>query len=275
MNRFIPKIIGSYLNVLSYVSADYAANKALHLFSTPRKGLINDKHQEFLNPAIKETLYYDDLPIATYHWKGDKQTILLVHGWESNSARWKKKIIHFINEGFNVVALDAPAHGASGSKVFNALLYSEFINVVVKKHNPDILIGHSVGGMASVFFQQKYQNKNINKIVLLGAPSEFKDVLKRYVEMLGYNKKIENQLKTVIFDRFGAHPEHFSTAKFVKDISTKGLIIHDTKDPIIPYTDAEQIKKNHTNASLISTTGLGHSLNDKSVTKNILDFINS
>ena len=69
--------------------------------------------------------------------------------------------------------------------------------------------------------------------------------------------------------------DNFSTAKFIKDISTKGLIIHDTKDPIIPYTDAEQIKKNHNNASLISTTGLGHSLNDKSVTKNILDFINS
>ncbi len=275
MNKFIPKIIGSYLNVLSYVSADYAANKALHLFSTPRKGFIKDKHQEFLNTAVKEVLYYDDLPIATYHWEGDKQTILLVHGWESNSARWKKKIKHFISEGFNVIALDAPAHGASGSKVFNALLYSEFINVVVTKHNPEILIGHSVGGMASVFFLQKYQNQNIDKIVLLGAPSEFKDVLKRYIEMLGYNKKIENQLKTVIFDRFGAHPEHFSTAKFVKDISTKSLIIHDTKDPIIPYSDAEMIIKSYANASLISTTGLGHSLNDKSVTKNILDFINS
>lgn len=274
MNKFIPKIIGSYLNVLSYVSTNYAANKALHLFSTPRKGLLKDKHLEFLNTAVKEILYYDDLHIATYHWNGEKQTILLVHGWESNSARWKRKIKYFISEGFNIIALDAPAHGGSGSKVFNALLYSEFINVVVKKYHPEIIIGHSVGGMSSVFFQQKYQNQNITKIVLLGAPSEFEDVLKRYVEMLGYNKKIEKQLKTVIFDRFGAHPEHFSTAKFVKEISTMGLVIHDTKDPIIPYTDAELIIKNHANASLISTTGLGHSLNDKSVTKNILDFIN-
>ncbi len=154
IEKLLPKIIGSYLNVLSYVSANYAANKALHLFSTPRKGSLKKMHQEFLNTAVKEVLYYDDLPIATYNWEGEKQTILLVHGWESNSARWKKKIKHFISNGFNIIALDAPAHGGSGSKVFNALLYSEFINIVVKRFNPKIVIGHSVGGMASVFFQQ-------------------------------------------------------------------------------------------------------------------------
>ncbi len=275
MNNIIPKIVGSYLNVLSYFSADYAANKALHLFSTPRKGFLNEKQHTFLNTATQKLLYYDDLPIMTYHWKGNNKTLLLVHGWESNSARWKKKIKPFLDAGFNIVALDAPAHGASGSKVFNALLYSEFINVVVKKHNPEIIIGHSVGGMSSVFFQQKYQHKSIEKIVLLGSPSEFKDILKRYIEMLGYNKKIESQLNTVIFDQFGAHPEAFSTAKFIKSISSQSLIIHDTKDTIIPFSDAELISKNHKNSYLISTTGLGHSLNDKSVTKSILDFINS
>lgn len=274
IKKLIPKIIGSYLNVLSYVSTNYAANKALHLFSTPRKGSISENQQKFLNTAAQEILFYDDLPIMTYHWEGPKQKILLVHGWESNSARWKKKIIHFKNEGFNIIALDAPAHGASGSKVFNALLYSEFINVVANKFKPEIIIGHSVGGMASVFFQQKYQHKSIEKIVLLGAPSEFKDVLKRYVQMLGYNKKIEGGLRTIIFDRFGAHPEHFSTAKFIRKINTEGLIIHDTKDPIIPYSDAELISKNHSRSLLISTKGLGHSLNDKTVTKSILDFIN-
>jgi len=271
----IPKIVGSYLNVLSYVSADYAANRALHLFSTPRKGLLKEKHHKFLNTATQELLDYEDLPIMTYHWEGLGKKILLVHGWESNAARWKKKIKEFLKEDFNIIALDAPAHGASGSKVFNALLYSEFINVVVKKHKPDIVIGHSVGGMSSVFFQQKYQYKSIEKIVLLGAPSEFKDILKRYIQMLGYNKKIESQLKSVIFDQFGAAPEDFSTAKLIKNIRSKSLIIHDTKDAIIPYSDAELISRNHKNSYFISTTGLGHSLNDKSVTKSILDFINS
>lgn len=275
MEKYIIKIIGSYLNVLSYVSADYAANKALHLFSKPRKGKLTPKHEAFLNSAHKEVLQYDDLNIATYQWKGDKATILLAHGWESNSARWKRKIETFTAEGFNVVALDAPAHGASGSKQFNALLYSEFINVVAKKYDPQIVIGHSVGGMALVFYQQKYQLDSIQKMVLLGAPSEFEDILKNYIKLLGYNKKIEKGLSRVIINRFGAKPTEFSTSKFAKDIVAEGLIIHDTKDPIIPFNDAKLIKSNFKNSTLISTKGLGHSLNNSKVTKSIVDFIKS
>lgn len=275
MEKYIIKLIGSYLNVLSIFSKDYAANKALHLFSTPRKGKVRPHQEDFLNSAEQVVLYYDELPIQVYHWKGDKETILLAHGWESNTARWKNKINLFRKEGFNIFALDAPAHGKSGSKLFNALLYSEFINVVAQKYQPQIIIGHSVGGMASVFFQQKYQLSSISKMVLLGAPSEFSNVLKDYINLLGYNNKIEKQLHNVIIDKFGAHPEEFSTSKFIKNIEVEGLIVHDYKDSIIPYSDAKLIKKNFRNSTLISTSGLGHSLNDKSVSKNIIEFINS
>jgi len=273
MEKYIIKLVGSYLNVLSIFSADYAANKALHLFSTPRKGKVKPFQEKFLNTAKQSVLYFEDLPIQVYHWEGNKDTILLAHGWESNTARWKNKIKLFQEEGFNIIALDAPAHGHSGSKVFNALIYSEFINVVAQKYHPKIIIGHSVGGMASVFFQQKYQLKSISKMVLLGAPSEFSNVLKNYVELLGYNNTIEKQLHNVIFDEFGARPEAFSTSKFIKDIEAEGLIVHDYKDAIIPFSDAKLIEKNFKNSKLISTTGLGHSLNDKSVSKNIIDFI--
>ena len=273
MEKYIIKIIGSYLNVLSYVSVDYAANKALHIFSTPRKGKLKPQHETFLNSSKKESLKYEDFRISTYHWQGKGDTVLLVHGWESNAARWKKKIEHFIEEGYNIIALDGPAHGASGSKLFNALLYAEFINVVAKKHQPKIVIGHSVGGMASVFFQQKYQIQSIEKMVLLGAPSEFEGVLKNYIELLGYNKRLERHLTRVIINKFGAKPSDFSTSKFAKDIETDALIIHDTKDAIIPYSEASLIQKGLRNSKLISTEGFGHSLNSKSVSNSILKFL--
>ncbi|WP_406682768.1 alpha/beta hydrolase [Seonamhaeicola sp. MEBiC1930] len=273
MEKFIIKLIGSYLNVLSYVSGDYAANKALHLFSTPRKGKLKPQQIKFLDSAEKKILNYEGLNIATYHWKGNKATILLAHGWESNSARWKNKIIRFTKQGFNVIALDAPGHGASGSKLFNALLYSEFINIVAQKHQPEVVIGHSVGGMSVIFFQQKYQLQSIKKMVLLGAPSEFEFILKSYIKLLGYNKKIEKHLDKIILKRFGALPGDFSTSKYSKNIETKGLIVHDVKDAVIPYSDAKLINKSLKNSTLISTKGLGHSLNDSSVTNDILEFL--
>ena len=71
-----------------------------------------------------------------------------MHGWESNSGRWKNIIQRLQQEQYNIVALDAPAHGASGSSSFNAILYSKFITVVSKNFKPNFFIGHSVGGMA-------------------------------------------------------------------------------------------------------------------------------
>jgi pimeloyl-ACP methyl ester carboxylesterase len=209
----------------------------------------------------------------TYHWSGDKDTILLVHGWESNAARWRNKIERFTKEGYNIIALDAPAHGASDSKLFNALLYAEFINVVAQKHQPDIVIGHSVGGMASILFQQKYQIDAIKKMVLLGAPSEFSGVLKNYIQLLGYNKKVEQQLDKIIIERFGAAPSDFSTSKYAKSIEAQALIIHDTEDKIIPYSDAKLINQGLKNSEMITTKGLGHSLNDDSVSNHILEFL--
>ncbi|RLD27204.1 MAG: alpha/beta hydrolase [Bacteroidetes bacterium] len=273
MKIFIVKLIGFYFNFLSLFYSRYAAKKALTLFSTPRKGKITEAQSDFLNTALIEELLYKDNVIMTYRWLGKKQTILFVHGWESNSARWKKTIKPLHKLDYNIIALDAPAHGNSGSSFFNALLYAEFINVVVKKFNPSIFIGHSVGGMATVFSYHQYKFNTIKKMVLLGTPSELKDVFKRYVEMMSYNKSIERQIKQLICERFGKSPEDFSTAKFLEDATFEGLIIHDEKDSIIPYTDALLINKSFKNSQLITTQNLGHSLKNEAIRNHIIDFI--
>ncbi|WP_290698859.1 alpha/beta hydrolase [Lacinutrix sp.] len=275
MANLIIKTIGNCLNVLSYLSPKYASKKALDLFSTPQKGRILENQKTFLDSAKILQLKYKDLNIATYQWKGNDKTILLAHGWESNTHRWEVLINKLKALDFNIVALDAPAHGASSGKKFNAVLYSECIKVTAEHYKPQIIIGHSVGGMATGFYQNTYQNKDLEKLILLGAPSEFTGVFKRYVDMMGYNKHIENGLNSLVLKRFNKLPSHFSLATFVKMIDTKTLIIHDVEDKIIPYNDAEMIIKNHKNATFIPTKGYGHGLRNDTVNKHIIDFIAS
>lgn len=275
MDKYIPKIIGAVINFIAYFSPKLAAKLAIDLFSTPRKGRINPEESEYLNSAIQDKVSYEDTIIKTYHWKGEKETILLVHGWESNSFRWKDLITLLQKENYNIVALDAPAHGASGSKYFNALLYSECIHLVVKKFNINTIIGHSVGGMASVFFQHKYQIKTITKLILLGAPADFIGVFNRYENMMGYNKRVSKALKNYVLKYYNHLPEYFSPAVFSKEITAKGLIIHDKKDRIIPYTDGLKFKQNYTNSNFIATKGFGHGLKSEPVYQHILDFLNA
>ena len=166
MDRIIAKIIGQAINLIAYVSPRYSAKLALSLFATPRGGTILDDQKSFLSTAEQDRLEYDDMAIMTYKWPGSKEMILMMHGWESNSFRWEPLIRRLQEEHYGVIALDAPAHGQSGSKVFNAILYAEFINVIADRFNPDIMIGHSVGGMASVFYQHKYNKIFINCLVV-------------------------------------------------------------------------------------------------------------
>jgi esterase/lipase len=275
MKTILQKSIGLFINIIGVFFPKLAARMALFLFTKPLKGKADEKQNDFLETAFIEELNFNNMPIMTYRWLGKRETILLAHGWESNSARWQELITNLKKRGFGVVALDAPAHGRSGSNRFNAIVYSEFIKVVSDRFQPSIIIGHSVGGMSSAFFQYKYQMEHVQKMILLGAPSEFTDVLKRYTDMLGYSKRVIKQLHKIIKERFGEYPEAYSTANFLEHITPKGLIIHDKMDAIIPYNDALLIKTKYKNSTLVSTEGFGHSLATEEVSNYIYDFIDN
>jgi pimeloyl-ACP methyl ester carboxylesterase len=274
MSSFVIKSIGNVLNATSFISSKYASKKAITLFASPRKGHYTEKQKKIIDSAYFEVLSYKNLDIATYRWEGNGKIILLAHGWESNTSRWDYILEDLKSEGYTVIALDAPAHGSSGGKYFHAVLYSEFMNVVAKKFQPEIIIGHSVGGMATVFCLHHNDLPSVKKIVLLGAPAHFTGVFHRYKKMMGYNRKISKGLDNFVLQYFGKPLAYFSAVDFTESLEIEGLIIHDKKDKIIPYSDGQLFANRYKNSKLITTTGFGHSLKDVSLTPKIIAFIN-
>ncbi|MCK8479965.1 alpha/beta hydrolase [Psychroserpens algicola] len=273
MKQFLTKFIGGFINFISLFSPSAAGKMAISLFSRPRRIKLKELEKDFLMTAFIEDVQYEHLNIMTYRWLGKKETVLLAHGWESNSYRWKPLIEKLNALDYNVIALDAPAHGRSSGKVFNAIIYSECINVVAKKFNANIIVGHSVGGMAAAFFQQKHQLPSIHKLILLGAPSNFVGVFGRYIEMMSYNKRVADAMNAIVLERFNQEPDYFNAARLSEHIEAHGLIIHDELDKIIPYGDAEDFDNFYKNAKLVTTKGYGHGLKSDEVHDHILDFI--
>jgi len=280
MKGLIIKSMGGLINFVGILSPRLAGKISLNLFSSPRRIKIKEKQRDFLETAFLEDVDINvsvdkptNLTIKTYRWLGSKETVLLAHGWESNSFRWKSLILKLKALDYNIVALDAPAHGYSSGTKFNAILYAECINIIAKKFKADIIVGHSVGGMSAAFFQNKYQVPTVKKIILLGAPSNFAGVFSRYVKMMGYSKRVAKSMDQLIFERFNYMPEHFNAAKFSEDINAEGLIIHDKLDRIIPYSDAEDFQSFYKNAKLIATEGYGHGLRNEEVEDHIVEFI--
>lgn len=270
----LTKSIGFYLNLLSFIKPEKAKQIAYQLFSQPRKGKLNPNQlPKTLINTEKETFQHEDHTFQTYIWKGNDEIILLVHGWESNASRWKKMLNHLKPLGKTIIAIDAPAHGLTTGKEFNAPKYAEYINTLTKKYSPKIIIGHSVGGAAISYYLHKFGNPNIEKVVLLGAPSDFKIISNNFVSMLSLNKKIKNRLENYYQEKFNIHIDEFKAHNFAQNFPQKAFIAHDIDDKIVLVEEGKKYASHWKNAIYIETKGLGHSLHDHNLYQKIIQFI--
>jgi len=268
------KSIGLYLNLLSFVFPKKANLLAFQLFSQPRKGkLSKNKIPKTLAKANLEKIQFQEQEIATYIWKGNETVILLVHGWESNSSRWKKMLPYLQDTDSTIIALDAPGHGLSGGKEFTITKYAEWIDVIVKKYQPKYLIGHSFGGKTCLYYQSHYKNSSIDKMVILGAPNDFKTILHNYTKLLSLNSSIAEGLDEKCSKIFQKKLDDFTGKHFVSKIKTKGFIAHDINDTVVLFDQGKKIATAWEDAIFIETLGLGHALHDDTLYKQVVSFL--
>lgn len=271
--KILPLAYGQYFNIYSFFNSKKAADKAFTLFCTVRKGRVQPQQKDFLDNAKLETEEAANHQLQSYHWPGKKETVLLVHGWESNTFRWRN-LIHKLREAdYNIIAFDAPAHGYSSGKTLYVPLYEQTLLHMVKKYNPTYLVGHSVGGMTLMYHEYKNPNPEVKKMVVIGAPSEFHEIMDHFQSMLKFNDRFMRTLDQYIFDRFGFYIRDFSTSKFARSNSKKGLLFHDRLDTVAPYHASEQVHKNWNGSELVSTEGFGHSMHQEEVNDKIMEFL--
>lgn len=268
------KSFGLVVNGISLFNTEKAGHIAYNLFANPRDGKLN-AYSDFLKNANREIIIYNEHQIQTYEWKGDKETVLLMHGWESNSNRWQGMIQYLKKKKYNIVSLDAPGQGMSSGKEFNAVLYAEFINEVCQKYKPTYLIGHSLGGMTMFYAQSKYQFPFVKKIIGLGSPNLFHRITRNYKSLLSLNNRTYRSYLNMFIKKFDIDTTYFNTENFIEKINQPLLIIHDKDDSIVPYNDAVQIVNKNPRVKFISTEKLGHSLFHNQVYKQAVSFLES
>ncbi|WP_025742706.1 alpha/beta hydrolase [Aquimarina pacifica] len=269
----LPVIIGKYIQFLFFFNKKKALRKAYVLFCTPRKGSVLPEQEYFLEEAEDEVVLVKDVYVQTYRWSGMGETVLLVHGWESNSFRWRELIEKLQRQGYNVIAYDAPAHGNSSGKIFNIPLNAECLQKIIELYRPNYVIGHSMGGMTTIFHQYIHSSQEIDRLIMLAPPSELSRMVQEYQQVLRFSTKFMKALDQYFKEKHGFYFDEFSSADFSKKITIKGLLIHDKLDDITPYTEAEAISTHWKNVTLVPTEGFGHSLFFPEVDRMILDFL--
>jgi len=273
LNRAIPKLYGFYFNILAIFSGNLAARKALSVFSIPRKGKINSVQDQFLKTGDKQLIGWDEGLFALYRWKGAGPTVLLLHGWESNAYRWKYLIEPLVKKDYNVIAIDAPAHGGTDGKEFTAIKYAKIIKQTIGLYEPELLIAHSVGAMATIYQEHQHRNDCIKKFVFLGSPNKLEDVMRGYQRLVPFNESVYKALDRLINNTFGMHIKDFNSADFISSINVPTLLVHNPNDAIIAFKSMQEIALQLPQAKTYTSLTGGHSLYTPEVIDAVLYFI--
>ena len=273
LKKYLPPAIGKYLNLLFIISPKKAVKKAVYFFSTPKKGKVEPDQEYFLEEAEDDVVPFKNINLQTYRWAGDGETILLVHGWESNTHRWKVLIEKLQELNYNVVAFDAPAHGYSTGPILNVPLYADCLHKIAGLYRPHYIFGHSVGAMATMFYQYKFKNPEIKKLVVLAPPTNLTTIMNDFQKILRLNSKFMTALDSYFKKEYGYYFFEFSMVRFAEEIDVPGLLIHDTFDEIAPFQEAKEIASAWKNLKFITTENYGHSLYFEEVDNEIISFL--
>jgi pimeloyl-ACP methyl ester carboxylesterase len=272
-NKLIP-IIRKVINTSYRVSPKLAGRLCYRVLTTPPKHEAKPIEEAFIAEGISNYITVGKVRAAVYNWRGNGKNVLLAHGWDSYSGRWHELGRRLLAAGCNVFAIDAPGHGRTNSGTFSVAHYAELLAAFATQCQPDLIVGHSAGGMAAIYYHKAFPEAFLpSKMALLGTPARLSDFVESFRRIIGLHHEVIDALEKDFLRRWSNPFSYYSMDTFAEILDIPGLIVHDKHDDIAPYEGAYQIAANWPQAELIITEGMGHGLQTELVWEKVLELV--
>jgi hypothetical protein len=171
MKILIMRTLGLYLNVLAYIAPKKAARFGFNLFCRPARITMHEKQKSFLYTSVQSSFIHKGVKVQTYKWGSGPRNILLLHGWQSHTYRWKRYIESLSKHEYTIYALDAPGHGMSDGNFFSVPLYSDVIEDFMHRIGKiESIVSHSIGSFSALY--TFYRNPALPQIACCFASPE-------------------------------------------------------------------------------------------------------
>ncbi|MDB5193035.1 MAG: hypothetical protein JWQ96_2598 [Segetibacter sp.] len=266
--KLAQRVVLSYyynkLKIIALVSPRAAALQAFKLFCTPYSRRKAQKAPPIFEKATTVVFDFAGFKIKGFQWKTEdlsKHKVLIVHGFDSQSYKFDRYVSLLINEGFEVLAFDAPAHGLSSGKTITVDVYRDLIMEIHHRFGKlSGIMAHSLGALAASLAADKMKGELCNKLILISPSTETTHAINVFFNYLPLPQKVRDGFEKIILEK-GGHPSNwYSVARAVQNFTTPTLWIHDSGDTVTPFSDMSfLIDKNLPHLQFLVTEGLGHS----------------
>lgn len=251
------KSIQTFFIVMSQVNKKWAARLAIELLFRPRRSRRSSSEEKFWQSGVELTFQSG----CTGRIFGDinsKNVICIVHGWQSQGSRFKKLISDFTERGYKVITWNGPGHGESPGNRTNLAAFSRILFADLKALNISFyaLVGHSFGAAACAFICRL--GLDVKKLVLISGPTSAYGVFERYWNFIKLGATARPLFIEYVETEVQIKVDEMSVEKYAHELKQDILIVHDTSDQVVPFSDIENLKKLNLALSYHETNKLGH-----------------
>ncbi|MDF1696083.1 MAG: alpha/beta hydrolase [Saprospiraceae bacterium] len=276
MKNILLKLISIYLNTINRLSNSIGGRHAFFIFCYPFKAKITKRQQAFLDTAHQFKLPLDNFEIQCYRWGNGPKNILFVHGWQSNTYRWKKYIDSLPKDQFTIYSFDAPGHGNSGSRIGNVPLFEKAIQKIMDHiGKAESIISHSIGSFSSLYYIHQHPQLQPKKLVTLATPDSIDDFLEYYFHTLKLSHTTIKNFKTYFEKYTQKDSSFFRLENLVQSNRSSGLIIHDEEDKAVTVEYSKKLHSLWPYSKLVITNGLGHKLKNENIVQMVNRFVSA
>ena len=274
-------VIGLFFNTYGRLFPNRAAKVAYHLIFSPRKKAIHGFNPATAPIPTKERSFRSDegTLLKAYQWGKSNKTALLIHDWEMESSSLFQFVKPLLEKGFQVIAIDAPAHGCSEGTTICLPRYGRAIAHIINHELDSVhtIISHGIGSPSASFALRKVDPSiKVENLVLVSSPNDITRQLDKFSKLLSLPKSVKSKFFQLLEKIGQAKLKEFDTTDgFHQTNVKKVLVVHDKDSNLYSYQEARDNFFAWANASLLSTENLGHfgPIQHPLVVENIVEFI--
>lgn len=269
------------IELIGLISPLHAAKEAYRLFTIPPPPKLPLPKPKL--PGMEEIEFlFRHNQIRGYRWtplQPNGKKVLVAHGFRSHAVKFEHLAGALMEKGFTVMAFDAPAHGRSGGKKIEAVIYRDMI-LEADRHfgSFDAFIGHSLGGLALALATEMMTDANHRKVVLIAPATETTRSISDLFRIIPVRQAIREAFFDLIKELAGVPVTHFSINRVVEKTTSDVYWIHDENDLVCPLDDLQPtLDMQPPGVKFLITKGLGHNqvYRDPGVVSHLVEFIHN
>lgn len=254
---------------LSQVSPNRAAKLAHRFFRRPglTKGYSSDdvrrleEAQVLLSQGESHISVIKGRRIASHHFSAMGRplgVVLLLHGWSGDSRTMAAFPSVLTAAGYDVVAIDLPAHGSSDGVETDVVDAANVVAAFLVAHSLHIdhIVAHSFGG--AVTSRLTMLGVAPHSFTSISAPTNFGLVLAEVSAAFALSHRAEALFSEHVAEAIQMDPAELDALPVWRDMPTRILTLHAPDDERVSFAHAKHLAQ-APNAELISVQGLNHS----------------